>query len=132
MLWEPVGVWDADGSDLVAAVFGSRIVWDVLHRDRDTENFQCLYWALALIADNGGRPVKLKTNRPRAFPFPVWNLKVIEHLARSEWVTLTKAGNVWEIAAGKRTEALRASYREEWSERLRSEKAEPRRAALAS
>ena len=53
------GYSSAGKSRRLVAVFGSRIVWDVLHRDREygsdraAEDFECLFWALALIADNG-------------------------------------------------------------------------------
>ena len=127
IVYEPLGGWDFDGSDALAAVFSSPFVWDCIDKRGDgpildVHDFALLYVCLGLISENGGEEVRVRVDRFPRLP-DEWHgdrSKMLAHLEANGLLELDRRGVHVTIRRGPaRVHALRRSYAKQWAERAR-------------
>lgn len=120
-VYAPLGGWDFDGSDALAAVFGSALIWEWLDK-RPPEgavltvhDLGFLLVCLALIAESGGKEVRVRVDHFPRLP-EEWRgdrNQMVEHLRRNGLIEIEREGVQVTIRRGPRVEALRRSFQEQ-------------------
>lgn len=123
--YEPVGGWDREASDALAALFSSSWLWESsLARRAGSDHLTIeqvirAWWALSLIAENGGGSVTFAQNRPpRGGISASFSENDLRHLHDLGLITLQKAGGQFTLGRGPRLEELRRTFAEEFKRRV--------------
>jgi hypothetical protein len=128
-IYQPVGGWDQDAADAIAAVVSSEYVWRCLRRADgdpmpvlDAQHLAMLIVTLGVLAENSGE-VTVDLNRP--FPRLPHDIsknrrEMLRHLEANRFLSLSGSkGSVVTIRRGPLTEELRASFQAEWRQRAK-------------
>lgn len=121
--YEPVGEWDRDASDALAALFSSSWLWEssLARRGGDhltIEQVIRAWWALSLIAENGGESVTFAQNRPpRGGISASFSENDLRHLHDLGLITFEKTSGQFRLRRGPRLEELRRTFAEELERR---------------
>lgn len=126
LIWEPVGGWDADGADALAAVFGSSLLFDYLDRRGqvpvlDLQHVAHLLALLAMIAENGGVEATFDIGRIPRLPEGAGGDKnmILRHLTDNQLLDVERSGPRVTIRHGRLVRELRESFQAQWAERSR-------------